>query len=81
MKDPVNTIQEIDYNVTQPVQTDLRNVITMFETIVATGGVPAAPSTAPKNFRDQIKIYKNDAVWKLYIWDAQSGVWKNVTIA
>lgn len=80
MKEETFKIKEVDSSVNQPVITKVENIVGMFETIVATSGVPAAPSTAPKNLKDQIKIYHDDAVWKLYIWDTTGGVWKSVTI-
>jgi len=74
-------IEEIDSSVQQPVRTRISDIHGMFETIVATSGVPAAPSVAPRNFQSQIKIYHDDANWFLYIWDTTGGVWKYVALS
>lgn len=41
--------------------------------------VSTAPTTVPKTFFDQFKIYVNGATYRFYWWDGLNNVWHYVT--
>lgn len=62
-------VRKHTHNGSDSLPIDLANIVSMFPTL------DTAPTFTPTRLVDQVRIYKNGATKRLYIYDAENGEW------
>lgn len=74
MKRDIEDLKLADQNPHIEIDTDLFGVI---DTV---SSVPTTATNIPKNFFDQMKLYRNGGTFTLYLYDVVNKAWRSVTL-